>query len=217
MVLRVLGDSHSLWSYAGIEEARIYWRGPRTMHRAARDGIESLVPWWLRFKADDYLILSFGDIDARVHIPRLAKLNGRTELQEVELLCDRFQTALDEFRSRCPATIAVSCLIPFPPDYDGDHGKQREIRNRMNERLSSLGVPFIDYRAAFDAGDGTIRKDLWDQTVHILPSAARPVAIAVEHALGIKTTPAEIPARLKARAEPRRIFGYAFRFLKMQG
>ena len=149
MTLMTLGDSHSLFSFAGVANAKIFWRGPVTMHRAARDGIASLIPRNCRPKSGDVLILSFGEIDSRTHIPRLARANGRPTSEETDLLLDRFEEALRHFLATCPAIVALSCIVPFnaaflEPQWYGSDDECRvdvkAIRDRMNARMAAMGV-----------------------------------------------------------------------------
>ncbi|QOF71849.1 SGNH/GDSL hydrolase family protein [Aminobacter sp. SR38] len=188
-----LGDSHSLFSFAGIAEAKIYWHGPRTMHRAARDGIASLVPKNCRTVSGDVLVLSFGEIDSRVHVARVARRNGRSSVEEADALCDRFQAALDQFKARCPARLALACIGPFNPAYLEYEGYENEeacradakaIRDRMNDRMAKMGVAFVDFRAGYSNPDGSIIPSLSDNNVHIDPRHSEPVLAALKQALG---------------------------------
>ncbi|MBE1208439.1 hypothetical protein [Aminobacter carboxidus] len=195
MTLITLGDSHSLFSFAGIAEAKIYWVGPRTMHRAARDGIASLVPKNCRPVSGDVLVLSFGEIDSREHVGRIARKNGRSSIEEADALCDRFQVALDQFKGKCPARLALACIGPFNPDpaylvYEGYENEDacradvKAIRDRINERMAAMGVAFVDFRAGYCNPDGTIIPALSDNNVHIDPRHSEPVLAALQQALG---------------------------------
>ncbi|WP_432283796.1 SGNH/GDSL hydrolase family protein [Aminobacter sp. BA135] len=192
MTLMTLGDSHSLFSFAGVADAKIYWRGPITMHRAARDGIASLVPKNCRPKAGDVLILSFGEIDSRTHIPRLARANTRPTSEETDLLLDRFEQALLRFRARCPAIVALSCIVPFNPAFLEPqwYGSDEEcrvdvkaIRDRMNARMAAMDVPFVDFRAGYALPDGSIAAAFSDDNVHIDARHSEPVLAALRAAL----------------------------------
>lgn len=193
MSLITLGDSHSLFSFAGIAEAKIYWRGPRTMHRAARDGIASLVPKNCRPASGDVLVLSFGEIDSREHVGRIARQNGRSSIEEADALCDRFQIALDRFKAKCPARLALACIGPFNPAYLEYAGYENEeacradvkaIRDRMNDRMAGMGVAFVDFRASYSNPDGSIIPSLSDNNVHIDPRHSEPVLAALKKAVG---------------------------------
>lgn len=193
MTLMTLGDSHSLYSFAGVAEAKIYWRGPVTMHRAARDGISSLVPKNCRPINSDVLVLSFGEIDSRTHVARVARQNGRSSMDEADALCDRFQLALDRFKAKCPARLALACIGPFNPAYLEYEGYETEdacradvkaIRNRMNVRMAAMGVAFVDFRAGYSNPDGSIIPAFSDDNVHIDPRHSEPVLAALRTTVG---------------------------------
>ncbi|MDQ1186104.1 hypothetical protein [Agrobacterium larrymoorei] len=199
MPLLTLGDSHALFCYAGVAGAKIYWRGPVTMHRAARDGIKSVVPGNFRPKKDDVVILSFGEIDCRAHIPKIASIRSSTTRIETLALCDRFEKAFAVFASKCPAQVAMSCIIPPPPiglatEYYRSHDECMEdaiaIREMMNLRLSQMAT-FVDFRNDFVSENGQLRPDRWDGNVHIDSRFAQPVVNAVNSTIGTSfaTTP----------------------------
>ncbi|CAN7625275.1 SGNH/GDSL hydrolase family protein [Aminobacter sp. LjRoot7] len=197
-----LGDSHSLYSFAGVAEAKIYWRGPVTMHRAARDGIASLLPKNCRPKAGDVLILSLGEIDSRVHVPRIARLNARSSLEEAEALLGRFEVALKHFRAKCPATVALASLVPFNPaylEYDGYENAEacradtKAVRDRMNARMASMGVPFVDFHDGYANADGSIQPRFSDNNVHIDPRHSEPVLAALRETFGREFTSRQPP------------------------
>ena len=192
MRLLVLGDSHSAYSFCGVKGAKIFWRGPVTMHRAARDGIASLVPPNCIPATGDVMVLSFGEIDCRVHIEKQAKLKGRSAIQEADDLCDRFGTALNAFSKTCPAQLALACIVPFNPqfleltgrDLDRHIRQQSRIRDHVNERLRRTGFPFVDFRSSFSNEDGTIIPSLSDRNFHINSGKSQAVVDALNSALG---------------------------------
>lgn len=191
--LLILGDSHTIFNFGGVAEAKIYHVAGVTMHRAARDGIQSIVPRNCHPKADDILVLSLGEIDSRAQIPKHARLNGRSTLEEVDGLCDRFKSALVEFMRKCPASVAICCIIPFNPYtlshqyYDDTEAAvldAKSIRDRMNERLKGMGVPFIDVRMAFSNPDGTLIPSRSDATLHLDPRISAPMIAELERTFG---------------------------------
>lgn len=209
--LFTLGDSHSLWSFAGIKDAKIFWRGPITMHRAARDGIKALIPKNCRPKRGDILVLSFGDIDCRAHIAKQAASQGTTTRMQVDLLCDRFEIAVDSFRKQCPATLAVSCILPparvalpveYYPSEEDCFEDAKAIRERMNHRLSGI-APLIDFREYFTDADGALTFSLSDAGVHIDSRNAQPVADALKRAFD-RSFPTVVPSwpNVKPMAQP---------------
>jgi hypothetical protein len=211
MKLFTLGDSHSIYSFAGIAEAKIFHCGPVTMHRAAKDGIWSLVPKNCRLRNGDMLILSFGEIDSRMHIKKRALHLDLSLETIVDDLCLRFDKALTRFQRECKATVSLSCIVPFNPDF-ADYGanddretrviEERIIRRRMNMLMSEMGVPFIDFRSHFSNEDGSIVATMCDGACHIDTRQSKPVADAVSSTLGINTTFAAPDWPPKKRVEP---------------
>jgi len=191
MSLLTLGDSHALFCYAGVAGARIFWRGPVTMHRAARDGLRSIVPGNCRPKADDVLVLSFGEIDCRVHIPRIASLKQTCTKQETLALCDRFGDAVNSFSKKCPSRLAISCIIPPPKtglatEFYRDENECFEdaiaIRETMNARLSQI-AQLVDFRSSFMDSTGQLNPEMCDGYVHIDSRCSRPVVDALNLAM----------------------------------
>jgi hypothetical protein len=193
--LVTLGDSHSLYSFAGIAEARIYWRGPVTMHRAARDGIRSLIPKYLKLSSSDTIILCLGEIDCRVHVAKQAKAQGLSVIQVVDELADRFSVALAKFRRSTRGQVALSCVPPYvPASLESDAPgfvplsavEARAVRQRMNERLSQMGVPFVDFYWEVALPDGAFRPGMSDAVCHIDPRCSAPVRNALAIAFGVQ-------------------------------
>ncbi|WP_173420365.1 SGNH/GDSL hydrolase family protein [Ensifer adhaerens] len=219
MALLVLGDSHTIFNFGGVAEAKIYHVPGVTMHRAARDGLASLVPSNCHPEANDILVLSLGEIDSRAQVPKHARLNGRSTLEEADALCDRFTVALSEFRKSCRARVAICCIIPFNP-YTLDHqyyadseaasADAKIIRDRMNERLQGMGIPFIDVRKAFSNPDGTLIPSKSDTTLHLDPRISAPMLAELETAFGRTFThmdppwPNAFPRAEVTKAEMRR-------------
>ncbi len=64
----VIGDSHSKFLFAGIPSCRVNWIGPMTMYRVGRDGLGALDFAANGITGQERVILSFGEIDVRVHM-----------------------------------------------------------------------------------------------------------------------------------------------------
>lgn len=199
MALLTLGDSHALFCYAGVADARIYWRGPVTMHRVARDGISSIVPGNFKPSRDDVVLLSFGEIDCRAHIPKIASVRQTSTRAETLTLCDRFEKAFVKFSKRCPARLAISCVVP--PSKEGlltEYYRGAEecledaiaIRDIMNHRLSGI-APLIDFRDSFRSVDGSLLPEMSDGLMHIDSRKSQPVIAALNSAMGTAYTSIE--------------------------
>jgi hypothetical protein len=194
MRIFTFGDSHAIFSYVGVRNAQLVWRGPVTMHRAARDGLTSLLPPQVKLKHDDLLILSFGEIDARVHIPKQATRNGTSLIEEADALCRRFQAALDVFSHQVPCHIALSSLVPAtrnPHIVIHSHTTEDEynrdqpiIRDRMNANLQAMPFPFIDLHSPLTDADGLMRVGMDDCNCHLGRAGAMLAVEAINQSLG---------------------------------
>ena len=143
MGLHILGDSHGLFNFAGVAGATIHFHSGVTMHRAARDGIRSLLPRFFRLRSDDALVLVFGEVDCRAHIPRLSKKHGRSSLEETDALCARFAAAVHDFKGTTTATVATCSVVPFC------HGhREKALRKRCRVRPRCQGHSRQDQRAS---------------------------------------------------------------------
>jgi hypothetical protein len=192
--LIALGDSHALYNFAGVADAKIFWLGPVTMHRAARDGIRVLIPKNCRPNKGDFFVLSFGEIDCRAHVKRQSVLKETDTIEEVDNLCARFEAALTEFKATCRANICLMSVGPYNPEfldcsaYDSPEECRQDakaIRDRINQRLSQMGYPFIDYRDAFSNADGSIKSDMSDGNVHIDHRLSEPILTALNLVTGV--------------------------------
>lgn len=199
MPLLTLGDSHALFCYAGVADARIYWRGPVTMHRVARDGISSIVPGNFKPSRDDVVVLSFGEIDCRAHIPKIASGRQTSTRAETLALCDRFEKAFVQFAKKYPARLAISCVIPpskevllteYYRSADECFEDAIAIRNVMNDRLSGI-APLIDFRDSFRSVDGGLLPEMSDGLMHIDSRKSQPIVAALNSAMGTAYTSIE--------------------------
>lgn len=202
MTLLIVGDSHTIFNFGGVAEAKIYHVSGLTMHRAARDGIGSIIPENCQPSEGDILVLSVGEIDSRAQLPKHARLNGRSVIEETNAVCDRFEVALKAFQKDCPARLAICCIIPFNP-YSLSHDlysspedaiiEARHIRDHMNERLKNMGVPFLDVRPDFSNPDGTLIPSKSDATLHLDPRISAPMLGELRRAFGASFSPMAPP------------------------
>lgn len=215
MRLLSLGDSHAMYTFAGVAEAKLYWIGPVTMHRAARDGIRSLVPDFLKLTAEDTIIFCFGEIDCRAHIRKQVTRNNSDSMAEVDLLTSRYAQALAAFQKTTKAKLALSCVPPFVVEHlehelyetrDECQADAKRIRERMNQNLSDLGYSFVDYYADVVQPDGAFKPEFTDGICHLDSRRSRPVIKALERLFPVKFThrdpPWPHPRALVERAPP---------------
>ncbi|MCL6651010.1 hypothetical protein A6R70_01755 [Agrobacterium rubi] len=142
----------------------------------------------------DILVLSFGEIDCRVHMIKQAVAQGTTTRKQVDLLCDRFALAVEEFRNQCPAQIAISCILPPAriglalgdyPSEEACFDDAKAIRDQINLRLSKM-APLVDFRAFFTDTDGWLNERVSDGNVHIDSRNVQPVLDALNQLFGTK-------------------------------
>ncbi|MBG6174928.1 lysophospholipase L1-like esterase [Labrenzia sp. EL_208] len=178
-----------MYTFAGVAEVKLYWIGPVTMHRVARDGIASVVPNYLKLTSNDIVILCFGEIDCRWHIRKQGKKNDTSSIEEVDILTARYAKAVAEFQRQTRATVALSCVTPFVrPNVRCDLYKSRDecltdtknIRERMNRNLAVLGYPFVDFFHEVSAPDGAFLPDFSDGYCHLDSRRSEPVRKALE-------------------------------------
>jgi hypothetical protein len=164
-----------------------------------------------RPKRGDILLLSFGDIDCRSHVSKQAAAEGTTTKVQVDLLCDRFEKAVEMLRKQCPATLAISCVLPparagLPVEYYSSEEEcfedAKAIRDLMNHRLSCI-APIIDFRDYFTDADGGLKLSLSDTGVHIDSRNAQPVVDAINKVFNTSFS-AIVPSwpNLKKMAQP---------------
>lgn len=171
------------------------------MHRAARDGISSLVPKNCRPVKGDILILSFGDIDCRAHIAKQAHQQGTSTATQVDLLTARIGHEISRFEKKCEATLAFCCILPpnhidLPCEFYGSKDECLEdaklIRDRMNNNLKHI-LPLIDFRSHFTDQDGLLDVHRSDKSVHIDSREAAPIAKALNSFFGTTYTTVSPP------------------------
>lgn len=147
--IAAIGDSHALYSFGYCRQVDVYWLGPRLMHRVARDGLRSLITnEELGFYGETYLsdhlaiLLSFGEIDARSHMPGIAEKSGWT-LEEAALdLVERFMTRMEEQALFDWTKIIIPGIVPPSGLFPGEEeiAAQVIIRGVINERLARHGA-----------------------------------------------------------------------------
>jgi hypothetical protein len=201
-LIAVVGDSHSLFCFCEIDEARIYWRGPVLMHRVGRDGVASILPRRFPLRRFDGIVFVFGEIDCRVHVARVAARLAISTDAVVDDLVPRYIASIREFRAGYSGRIAISCVIPpaaatLPIAAVMTAAEaclqQVQIRRYMNTLLrraaAEHGLDFVDFYDAFAVDAGEIDPARSDQGVHIDPRQTGPVLAATAAALALPLTP----------------------------
>jgi hypothetical protein len=188
----IMGDSHSL-----IFQRRIgvmcRHLGPITLNRFGRDGeakalFRAAFCWprrlnWLPFPhptATSTVVLSFGEIDIRVHVDRVSQEKSLQPSQVVQSLVKSAINGCIELRAITDARLVF--LAP-PPPVDGlsddkfptgGSFKDRVVwMNQLKSGISSeiallpdIRVYFCDLAEKFSSEDGGLRSEYSDGNVH---------------------------------------------------
>jgi hypothetical protein len=196
-LIAVVGDSHSLFCFSEIDEARVFWRGPVLMHRVGRDGVTSILPPRFPTRRFKGIIFMFGEIDCRIHVQVIAARQSAPVEAVIDDLVTRYIAAIVKFREIFSGQVAVSCVIPpaaltLPVGLDETVAEasqqQVRIRRRLNRRLSDLatenGIAFIDFYDEFATATGDLDVTLSDGGVHLDPKRSQPILNATAASLG---------------------------------
>tara|TARA_R110000850_G_scaffold41950_8_gene108082 strand:- start:258 stop:944 length:687 start_codon:yes stop_codon:yes gene_type:complete len=210
MRVAVFGDSHAEALFAAFPSVHIYWIGPVTMHRIGRDGIASmLTPRWgfSRFRRHilrryDHVLLSFGEIDSREHIERIARKKAIDIEVVVDDLTERYLDAVEDYFgvSKVPVILCVPPVTPY-----ANTTEQKDLRDRVNALLAmkceSRGISFLDYYKAAPLDDRRIADGHHDGNVHFDPAAtgflARYLEAITSHAVAHDPSYRKQPDRLQ--------------------
>jgi hypothetical protein len=188
----VMGDSHTLifQGRAGVLSRHL---GPITLNRFGRDGeakelYNSAFSWprrlrWIPFpmpKASDTLVLSFGEIDIRVHVDRISREQRMEPSKVIHGLVDSATRGLFQLRE-----VTGACLVflgPPPPvnkfidEKFPSGGSFQERVKWMNElkfglanqisEINDGGMFFVDIAQQYETIDGELNQKFSDGTVH---------------------------------------------------
>ena len=217
--LFVVGDSHALYCYAGIQGAKIYWLGPITMHRVGRDGIDSVLPHRLvkKLRSGDYVIFSFGEIDCRNHVERVAETENTNWQAVTDRLVARFLRTIAAFSAERGVIAGIGCVVP-PSGAAAltSLSAQSRIRKYLNSKLASAAyegdLRFIDFYDEYSDHGGSLKYPD-SHLVHIDPQRTDRVAAAVNRTLGTEFgyMPIERDIFLYDTVPPRRLPKWIFR------
>lgn len=201
MRICIIGDSHSLFCFCEVAEASIFWLGPISMHRIGRDGLESVLPRNCRLNDFNAVILAFGEIDCRAHVPKIAERKSTSVDVVVDDLADRYIAAVVQAHKSFQGLAAICCVIPpaahtlpLEPGETLDEVRERQlyIRRRLNLRLGILAkqysLRFIDFYDAYANGQGELEPALSDGGLHIDPKQTKPIVAITANCLEIPLT-----------------------------
>ena len=188
----VVGDSHT-WVFQRRLGVMSIHLGPITLNRFGRNGqakklFEAAFRWpknlqWLPFpypKATSIIVLSFGEIDVRVHVDRISSERNAPPFEVIDQLAASAISGICELRLLTNARLVF--LGPPPPVRNFTDEKyptsgpfeervkwmrylKLQISSRINE-LKDENVFFCDVSYPFETSDGELNKDFSDGTVH---------------------------------------------------
>lgn len=176
--LLVFGDSHALYCFDRIHEAEVFWLGPVTLHRAARDQL------WFLDGADlsKYIvILIFGEIDVRCHLARIADQQSRPVSAIISELLDRYFREVSRCATDLKAADVIVCSVPPPADGEGlqnadfpVYGSWLErakitifLNQELSRRAAANNVKFLDFHDCYSLPDGRFDPSKSDGSVHV--------------------------------------------------
>lgn len=175
MTVRSFGDSHSMFTFAGLPVTP-HHVGPWTMHRIARDGMHDSPA----FKDGDSLIFCFGEIDVRCHVKKQAVDQGCDPQVVIDKLSEDYMASLVKFgQSRPELELFVLSVVPparaFPQEnfpFIGSDQERASFTKSLNARLrqlcSSAGIGYIDVHTTYADDQGMLPISLADGcTIHI--------------------------------------------------
>lgn len=183
MKIHIVGDSHSAYSYENLASSEIYWLGPVTMHRCARDGFEFLDDILRDASKGDYLITVFGEIDIRCHIARAALKQNRSIEDVVLELATLYVDRLAGYAHPRGINVIVSEPL-FPANrrpnpelpFVGTIEERVYIHGIMGRNLSDQckkrGLQFLPMPQKYRSPEGLLRRKYSDDGVHIVPCEA---------------------------------------------
>jgi hypothetical protein len=197
-IVHLFGDSQTD-SYFTLPNSVVRRLTGITMHRVGRDRAWFMneVAWRVGSRA--MLMFVFGGIDARVHIGRIAALEGRSVAGVVDDIVERYLAAIESVRRG--REVLVLGILPAGSDEDiirhqprwGTQEARAEIITLLNRTLKDgcerRKFRFVDVGAPYADGRGFMPSGVTRDGIHLRPETAGPARKAVLEALAaIRTT-----------------------------
>jgi hypothetical protein len=182
------GDSHAQWTFNCIPGVKVHSVSMITMHRVGRMD-DNLIPEAvaaMNMQPGDWLILACGEIDCRCHIKLQLEKQGVPLEELLRVLVDGFierATTLPLNGARLAIT-SVPPPVPTGKIYhagvllplEGSNEERVLYVTTLNRMLAAecekLGLPFIDVYTPYADGQGLLRPEPSDGSVHIRDNAA---------------------------------------------
>lgn len=167
-----VGDSHARSFSLCVDKVHEF--GGHTMHVVGQFGIHSD----LRVDAGDHVLFCFGEVDVRIHIPKLAEQSGVSinamASQVVARYVERIRTFCVERNARGYVIAAPPQAVPTTPDAvvpTVDSILERVARTEhVNRELAQICAPdivLIDPWHPFRNEDGSLNMNHSDGIVHV--------------------------------------------------
>ncbi len=177
--IHIIGDSHALYCFEGLDTAIIHPIGPCLMHRVGRDGLQCVDVRNWNVCDGDTVVFVFGEIDVRCHIGRISEEKNvavETIIQELaEKYCETIEQNRAFFKNlRC---VVVAVVPPSEnrnnPDYPffGKLHDRIAITTALNEALrkecAKRQILFLDCNEQYATPEGKLNPAKSDGHVHI--------------------------------------------------
>ncbi|NTE86912.1 hypothetical protein [Agrobacterium rubi] len=184
MTIYVFGDSHSAYCFECLVDSKIYWLGPVTMHRIARDGtafVSQLVP---RFEDGDVALFMVGEIDIRCHLIPISEARQKPIDDVAKELATGFISRLALLQKSQQHIKVVVTQPLFPTDrrpnsdlpFRGDVTTRVHAHRLLSGHLDRLchdaGLHFLLMPSKYKDKDGVLLRKYSDDGVHMMPCEA---------------------------------------------
>jgi hypothetical protein len=189
-VVHVFGDSQSA-VYEGLPNVIVHRTNGVTMYRMGREGVPFVQQLQRRLGRRSVLMFVFGNVDARLHIGRVAEATGRPLIEVVHELVDSFLGAIDAER-HCRRVLVVGVLPPAENEAieRGCWGTQdqriviaRSLNARLAQRCADFGFGFVDHYDQYCDERGRQRPGQTFDGLHLHRHARAPAVAGVRSAL----------------------------------
>ncbi|MFZ3135945.1 MAG: tetratricopeptide repeat protein [Thermodesulfovibrionales bacterium] len=174
-MIYIIGDSHS-WTFENIGGCKIHHLGPVTMHRIGRDGIDMK---HVGVDENDFVVLTFGEIDVRCHIGIQRDKHKRNLDEIIETLAENFVVAICKNKKQFSNIHLIVCSVIPPTDisYNPDFPYYGTLEDRISltkklngvleTKCATNNLSFVNTYDYYSAERGELNPSLSDGSVHI--------------------------------------------------
>jgi hypothetical protein len=186
--LFVIGDSHAKFNFGTDPRIRLWYLGPVTMHRIARDGRKALSLKDRAVFRGDVVAWCLGEIDVRSHLVGQRDRQGIPAASLADSLAGDFLRSVAAIEAEIGGLNTV-ILSVIPPTDQGENESYPKIgslaeridaRRALNRALEKYcpehGYTYLDPYGPLEDSSGALRAELSDGNVHCGPASAPLVA-----------------------------------------